>query len=329
MANINWLEENGNILIVDDILRNRILLRGILQGYRLIEVENQEQALEVLKTQNIDLALLDIMLPDSTGYELCKIIKSHDQWRAIQVIMVTSLNDVDSRVQALASGADDFISRPFHIHELLATVKSSLRAKQYYDQMESLDSILFMLAAVVEKKDKYTEGHLRRIAIYAEALAQLAGCSAREQSLIRYGAILHDIGKIGVSESILGKPGKLTDEEYEIMKEHTTIGAQIVANMKIGKELAGIIRGHHERWDGSGYPEGLRGEQIPIGARIVSICDVYDAITTARSYKPAFSHESAIAELQQNAGSQFDPNLVRIFTENICEIIKREIPPSS
>lgn len=317
MADTNWLEQEGTILIVDDLESNRFLLKNILGGYCIFEAEDASEALAIMGRQNIDLVLLDIMMPNLSGYEVCKVIKGHDLWRSTQVIFISSLNDVDSRIQAIAAGADDYISRPFHMHELLARVKSSLRTKQYYEHMESLDTILFMLASIVESKDKYTEEHLKRMANYAERLAQLAGLSARQQGIVRYGAILHDIGKIGIPDSILGKPDKLTREEYEIIKTHTILGAQIVQSMRIGKELGLIIRGHHEQWDGSGYPDGLADEQISIGARIVSVCDVYDAITTKRSYKPVFSQQQAIEELTKFSARQFEPRLVDIFVKNI------------
>lgn len=324
MKATNWLEEEGIILIVDDLKSNRQLLKSILKGYQLFEAENVNQALAIMEERGVDLVLLDIMMPDASGYDLCKAIKSHDLWRSTQVVMVSALRDAESRIQAIAAGADEFISRPFHIYEMRARVKSSLRVKQYYDQMESLDTILFMLAATVESKDQYTEGHLKRIANFAEKLAELAELTPRQQSVIRYGATLHDIGKIAVPDSILGKPGKLTPEEFEVIKTHAAKGAQIVQSMRVGKELGAIIRGHHERWDGRGYPDGLAGEQIHIGARIVSICDVYDAITTARSYKPALSRAAAIQELLMNAGSQFDPRLVELFVGNVESVAGEE-----
>ncbi len=317
----------ATILVVDDNIMNRELATDLLgdAGYPVIQAENGEQALELLdNNHSIDVILLDIMMPGLNGFETCKRIKEHNLWRLIPVVMLTALTDIRSRVTALEAGADDILSKPFEEEELLARVKTSVQVKKLHDQLEDTESILFALANVVEVKDEYTDHHLKRMAQYSQRLAQLASLSTTDQRYIRFGGILHDIGKVGISDMILRKPGKLTTEEYEIIKEHSALGEQIVQPMRFGEQVGPIVRGHHERWDGGGYPDGLEGEATPIGARIITLCDTFDAMTSDRPYRKALPDEVAINELKKHAGIQFDPNLVEIFVKNLAEIRKDE-----
>ncbi len=324
-------EHNGNkvttVLVVDDNALNRELAMDLLMdaGYLVLQAEGGEATLTLLENNHgIDVILLDVMMPGLNGYETCRRIKEHHLWRLVPVVMLTALSDVDSRVAALDAGADDFLSKPFNEEELLARVKTSARVKELHDQLEDTESILFALANVVEVKDEYTDNHLKRMAHFSERLAHLADLTPTDQRYVRFGGILHDIGKVGISDMILRKPGKLTLQEYEIIKAHTVLGEQIVQPMRFGTQVGPIVRGHHERWDGLGYPDGLSGEKIPVGARIVTICDTFDAMTSDRPYRKALSAEMAIEELRKHAGTQFDPSLVEIFLQHLDEIYQSD-----
>ncbi|MCU0491627.1 MAG: HD domain-containing protein [Chloroflexaceae bacterium] len=196
---------------------------------------------------------------------------------------------------------------------LKARIRSQLKLKRLVDELEQTESVIFMLALAVEAKDSYTEGHLRRLSHYSEQLALAYGLSREDARFVRYGGMLHDIGKIGVPDAILTKPAKLTPEEYEEIKKHPEYGARIVAPMRFAKEVGPIILSHHERWDGRGYPEGLSGENIPIGARIVAIVDAYDAMMTDRPYRQALSKDEALRRLRAGSGSEWDAELLAVF----------------
>ena len=314
----------SKIMVVDDNELNLELATDLLESadYQVAQASDGEGALAYLEQNNgdVDLILLDVMMPGLDGYETCQRIKDHQVWRLIPVVMLTALSDVNNRVKALEAGADDFLSKPFNEDELLARVKTSAQVKQLHDQLEDTENILFALANVVEVKDHFTDHHLKRMAHFSESLARLVGLSEIEQRHMRFGGILHDIGKVGISDTILRKPGKLTPEEYEIIKEHTVLGEQIVQPMRFGAQVGPMVRGHHERWDGGGYPDGLSGEQIPLGARIISVCDTFDAMTSDRPYRKALPDQVAKEELQNNTGSQFDPELAKIFIENLDSI---------
>lgn len=282
----------------------------------MLEAADWESAhLALITHDHVDVVLLDIMLPGVNGYQICQKIKEHERWRAIPVIMLTALTSVECRITAFNAGADEFINKPFSIAELQARVQSSARAKRYKDQYESPENILFTLTNVVASKDLYTNGHLLRIGRMTEHFCQMLQLTPQEQETIRYGGILHDIGKVGISDAILLKPAKLTTQEYEIIKTHPITGYNMVSSLHIGKQVGPIIRGHHERWDGSGYPDGLRGDEIPLGARIIGICDVFDALMSDRPYRKAIPGTAALNYIQENSGKYFDPELVSIFAE--------------
>jgi putative two-component system response regulator len=227
--------------------------------------------------------------------------------------MLTGLDDREHRTRGIEAGADDFLTKPFEQSILRARIRSQLRLKRLTDQLEHTENVIFMLAQAVEAKDAYTEGHLRRLRAYGERLALACGLSPTEVDAVRYGGILHDIGKIGVDEAIIRKPGPLTAEESAQMRRHPVIGAQIISQMRFARDVAPIIGGHHEYWDGSGYPNGLRGEEIPIGARIITIVDAYDAMMTDRPYRAALGEVEALRRLRVARGSQFDPEILDIF----------------
>jgi putative two-component system response regulator len=307
----------GYVLVVDDEELNRKLLRGLLtrRGFHVEEAANGEEALRKVHEINPDLVLLDIMMPRVDGLTVCRELKQDPRTQLIPVVLLTALAGIDHRIAGIEAGADDFLSKPFHQPELLARVRSLIRVKQLTDQLERTEDILFMLAAAVEAKDPYTEGHLRRLEQYAIQVAVVLGLSPHQTTVVRYGALLHDIGKIAVPEAILHKPGKLSDEEFALIKDHPVAGERICRPMRFGAEVGPIVRGHHERWDGSGYPDGLVGESAPLGARIVAIIDAFDAMTTHRPYRGALDTREALATLRTGAARQWDPRLVAAFAQ--------------
>ncbi len=305
------------MLVVDDEELNRKLLRGLLMscGYHVEEAANGEEALRKVHEIHPDVVLLDIMMPRVDGLTVCRKLKQDPQTQLIPVVLLTALAGVDDRVAGIEAGADDFLSKPFHQPELLARVRSLIRVKQLTDQLERTEDILFTLAAAVEAKDPYTEGHLRRLEQYAIQVAVALGLSPHQAMMVRYGALLHDIGKIAVPDAILRKPEKLSDEEFAIIKEHPVTGERICRPLRFGAEVGPIVRSHHERWDGSGYPDGLVGEAAPLGARIVAIVDAFDAMTTHRPYRAALGVREALATLRTGAARQWDPRLVQAFAQ--------------
>lgn len=313
------MRDRAHILVVDDDETNRRLLEAMLtrEGYQVRFAPNGAEGLEQVLEAPPDLIILDVMMPLMDGYETCRRLKALERTRLIPVVLVTALNSEEDRVRGLEVGADDFLSKPFSRLELLARVRSSLRHKQLIDQLERTESVIFALAKAAEAKDAYTEAHLRRMAEWAERLARGLGLSEEEVVAARYGGVLHDIGKIGISEAILTKPGKLTEAEWEEIKRHPIIGEEIIQPMRFADRVGPIVRGHHERWDGQGYPDGLRGERIPLGARIVAVGDAWDAMTSDRPYRRALPKDEALRRLREGAGTQWDPNLVPIFINTL------------
>jgi len=311
---------SGLVLVVDDEELNRKLLRALLtsQGFQVEEGANGEEALRKIQQVSPDLVLLDIMMPRVDGLHACRELKQDPRTQLIPVVLLTALSAVDDRVAGIEAGADDFLTKPFHQAELLARVRSLIRMKHLTDQLERTENILFAMAAAVEAKDPYTEGHLRRLEEYASQMSAALGLPGHLSTVIRYGALLHDIGKIGVPDAILHKRGRLTPKEFEIIKQHPAFGERICRPLRFGAEVGPIVRSHHERWDGSGYPDGLAGEGIPLGGRIVAIADAFDAMTTDRPYHQALPITSAIDELLQGAGTQWDPHLVECFATTVA-----------
>lgn len=312
-------QSKTTILVVDDEPENRKVLQFHLTpaGYEVITAVDGQEALRRIQEGGLDLILLDVMMPQMSGYEVCARIKKDEKTWFIPVVLVTSLRDVEDKIKGIEAGADDFLSKPVNKHELLARVKSLVRLKHLNDSLENTESVLFVLAETVEAKDPYTEGHLSRMAGYASELARHIGLPHEMETALKYAGILHDIGKIGISEGILAKPGPLTKEEFETMKEHVLFGERIIKPLRFAYLVAPAVRGHHEKWDGSGYPDGLKGENIPIGARILSIVDAYDAMTTDRPYRRALPREKAIQTLREGKATQWDANLVEKFIEMI------------
>ncbi len=291
----------GIILVADDNEANRELLSAMLsaEGYQVVCAADGQQALKQVDSDSIDLALLDVVMPRPTGFEICQAMKSKPETRLIPVILLTSLNSDADRIHGILCGADDFLNKPVNKHELLARVHSLLRLKQFTDELDNAETVLFSLALTIEAKDPYTEGHCDRLSKYSVALGEKLGLPEDLRVALRRGGLIHDIGKLAVPEHILLKPGALTPEERKIMEQHTLIGERICVPLRSFRLVLPIIRHHHEKQDGSGYPDGLRGAQVPLTARILQITDIYDALTTDRPYRKALPKEKAIAIMRE------------------------------
>jgi putative two-component system response regulator len=259
-------------------------------------------------------------MPGMDGYTVCRRIKSNPAMSLVPVVMITALDRSEDRVMALEAGADDFMSKPVERLELVARVRSALRLKSVYDRLDNAEQVIFSLAAAVEAKDSYTERHTNRVAESARYLGMRLGLSNEDLDALYRGGIIHDIGKIGVPDSVLLKAGPLTPNEIILMRAHPEIGENIVRPLRSGSDLLPIIRHHHESYDGLGYPDGLAGTAIPLLARIVSVCDAFDALTNDRPYRKRLSEREAIAVLSGGAGRQWDPQLVNLLTGEIPAI---------
>lgn len=315
-------ESAGRILVVDDNPHARELLRAALmaEGYTVTLAEGGEEALAKVAEEVPELILLDINMPGLNGYEVCSRLKGTEATRLIPIIFLTSMSDLEDRLRGIEVGADDFLTKPFRKVELLARAKSLLRVKRLNDRLENAENVLFALANAIEAKDPYTEGHIFRVATLALKLGRRLGLSAEHQESLWKGGILHDIGKIGVPDAILNKAGRLTPEETAQMQVHAIVGERICQPLRSIRYLLPVIRHHHEKFNGTGYPDGLRGEAIPITARIVGIVDMYDALITDRPYRPRLSREEAFGILRAGAADgTLDPELVASFITMVRE----------
>ncbi len=304
------------ILTADDEQVNRALLKDLLEplGCRVVGAATGTEALQELEQCQPDLVLLDAMMPPPNGFDVCRKIKSNPAFRLIPVVMVTALHERGDRIRAIEAGADDFLSKPFDRQELLARVRSLLRLKQFTDELEHAESVLFALARSVEAKDPYTEGHCERLSEYSVALGKHLGLPEGDLEALNRGGILHDLGKVAVPDSILLKPGPLTPEERSIMQEHPVRGYDICQPLRSFRNVLPIIRHHHEQWNGTGYPDRLRGNDIPLLARILQVVDIFDALTTDRPYRRALSHEKALALMEEETkAGKWDPQMFPVF----------------
>jgi putative two-component system response regulator len=288
------------ILVADDHKASRELLHDLLlgEGYNVVCVEDGNQALCAIQDNPVDLALLDVRMPNESGFAVCQSIKSRTETRLVPVVLVTGLSSIDERIRGINCGADDFLSKPVNQHELLARVRSLLRLKAYTDELENAEAVLFSLASSIEAKDPYTKGHCDRLATYSLAMARRLGLTEEQCMALRRAGIVHDIGKVCVPEHIIVKAGPLTGAEQAIMEQHPVVGERICAPLKSFRMVLPIIRHHHEKLDGSGYPDRLKGDRIPLTARILQITDVYDSLTTDRPYRKAVRPKDAIATIR-------------------------------
>ncbi len=310
-----FLDSNAPvILVVDDEPRNVLLLEALLkiQNFNVLKASNGEDALHMITQTDIDVVLLDIMMPGMNGYEVCRRIKGNPATRMVPVVLVTALDDMDSKIKGIESGADDFITKPVNKIELIARTKSLVNVKRLNNNLTSIENVLFSLAITVEAKDAYTQGHIERVANVAVLLGRKIGLSPKEIEALRYGGMLHDIGKIGVPEDVLNKPDSLNDEEWEKMRAHPDIGYKICAPLKKNLGLAlDIIRHHHEKLDGTGYPDALKGDEISQAARVMAVADIYDALITDRPYRKGMPRKRALDILQKEASEgKLDSNVV-------------------
>ena len=321
----------STILIVDDDPAGRHTLESILdqQGYQLVMAENGIQALEKAEQCLPDVILLDVMMPGMDGFEVCQLIRKNPLVAEIPIIMLTALDDRKSLLDGLEAGADDYITKPYDRHELRARLIGITRLNRYRKLLEdrvNLEQVHLQLLAAydatiegwsraMDLRDKETEGHTQRVTLLSEKLARLAGVSEVGLIFFRRGALLHDIGKLGVPDAILLKPDKLTAEEWDIMRQHPQYAYDMIHPIEYLRPALDIPYCHHEKWDGSGYPRGLKGEEIPLAARIFAIIDVWDALTSDRPYRPAWDEEKTWEYINEQSGKHFDPHIVELFNK--------------
>jgi len=316
MSDVLTAPRKQSILVVDDNLANAALLKQMLasRGYQTIAVPNAAEAEAEIRRQAPDLILLDVIMPGKSGYELCRELKDDSRTRLIPVVMITGLSAQEDRVQGIEAGADDFLTKPIFPEELFARVSSLLKLKEFTDELETADSVLCTLGLSVEARDPYTEGHCERLARNAADLGRFLGLEEESIVALQRGGYLHDLGKIAVPDEILKKGSDLTPAEWEIMKQHPLTGETICRPLKSLRLVLPIIRHHHEHSDGSGYPDGLHDGEIPLLPRILQVVDIYDALRTERSYKPALGHEQAAVTMRAEArNGLWDKELVAEF----------------
>lgn len=304
------------ILVVDDKLETLLLLRELLssRGYEVLSSNEPEEAREMVYSEKPDLVLMDVVMPGISGYDLCRELKNDPQTRLVPIVMITGLSDRDDRVRGIDAGADDFLSKPLYPEELFARVRSLLKLKEFTDELENAEAVLVALALGIEARDPYTGNHCERLAGYAVNLGRHIGLDEDNIVALKRGGYLHDLGKVSIPDEILKKGTHLTPAEWVIMKQHPVIGETICRPLRSFHDVLPIIRHHHEHWNGSGYPDGLIGKDIPLLARLLQIVDVYDALRTARPYKPALTHEEAEHTMLREAmGGLWDPELVPEF----------------
>jgi len=320
-------EERPTVLIVDDLESNLELLEAIFikEGFRTLLAPDAFSALRLFRYNKVDLAILDVMMPGMDGYELCRHLKDISGRQFFPVILLTALTDRDSKIRGLECGAEDFISKPFDDAELVTKVRSLVRLKNLHDELEHSENIILTLAVAMEARDPYTKGHSTRVGSMAKTFASYLGFSKKEQDQIRKAGILHDIGKISLSTGLLSK-NNLNKEEIEAIKRHPVVGEEICRPLVSMRELLPVIRSHHERWDGRGFPDGLRGEKIPLNARVLSIIDSFDAMVSKRPYRDEMSISRALSILATERDyGQWDPELVDYFLSMIEEMGERRV----
>lgn len=306
----------ASVLVVDDEAGERDTLHDILTrlGHEVVLRQDGVSALAAVEREPPDLILLDITMPGMSGIEVCRVLKQDPKTRLIPVVLLTGGWERETRIAGLEAGADDFFNKPFDLVELTTRISSLLELKRFTDELEHAEAVIASLALAVEARDIYTSGHCARLAKTAVALGRRLGLGSEALRVLRLGGFLHDLGKLGVSDDILLKPGPLTAEERAAMKVHAVMGERLCQPLHSLDAVRPVIRHHHERWDGSGYPDGLAGDAIPLPAQILGLVDVYDALVNCRPYKPPFTPKEARAILQKEAAQGlWNPELLAEF----------------
>lgn len=333
------------ILIVDDVPKNIQVIANLLgdEEYDISYATNGQQALGQLDESRFDLVLLDIMMPGMDGYDVCRQIKSRQFENEIPIIFITAKTDEDSLIEAFEAGGQDYITKPFNAAELMARVKTHLKLKAFEDSqqvvidnalaelknlnkeiIETQKEVIFTMGSIGETRSKETGLHVKRVAEYSRLLAGMSGLNEMEADIIAMASPMHDIGKVGIPDSILNKKGRLTKDEFEVMKTHAVIGYDMLkhSDRPLMRTAAIIALEHHEKWDGTGYPEATSGNDIHIYGRITALADVFDALGSDRCYKKAWEDEKIFALLKEQSGKHFDPTLISVFFENIDQFFK-------
>lgn len=307
------------VVVVEDEPTQRTLLTRALQseGYDVVATADGESGLLAIGEYQPDLVLLDLSVPRLDGFEVCRRLRLDPVTATLPVIVVTAHTSMGDMVAALDAGADDFLAKPVQQAELFARMRSAIRLRRSITSLERATQIVAALANAVEAKDAGLVHHCRWLAYHAARVGAEVGLRGEELEAVAYGALLHDVGKIGVPEHLLRKEGPLSEEEWVVMRRHPEIGERICQPLHASRSFAPVIRHHHERFNGKGYPDGLRGRQIPLGARIVAIADAYEAMVHGRPYQPAQPHSLAAEELTRLRGTQFDPELVPVFLDEL------------
>lgn len=317
----------ARILVVDDEAPNRTLLRRVLEheGYEVCEATNGVEAITVVQRERPDVVLLDAVMPVQDGFVTARKLKSDPATRLIPVVMVTTLDALAHKLRAVDLGVDDFLAKPVNLAELTTRVRSLVAVKRFTDELEHASRVLEGLAGILEQRDGYTGEHCQRVGAVAHAVGQSLGCDESALAAIRLGGILHDLGKVAVPDAVLRKPGRLEPAELEAMRVHAAIGASICLPMRTMERAGPILRHHHERLDGSGYPDGLRGEAISLEVRIVTVVDIYDALTTRRPYREPLVPDRALTILREESErGWWDSNVIACLSDLLADGRVRE-----
>ncbi|NJR65717.1 MAG: two-component system response regulator [Leptolyngbyaceae cyanobacterium CRU_2_3] len=316
--------DRPKILVVDDHPSSRLTAVALLsvEGYEVLEAESGQMALECITRVNPDLIILDVMMPGMDGYEVCRRIKQNEHTRLIPIVFVTALSDRHARLRGIEAGGDDFLSKPFDQLELSTRARSLIRQKRLNEDLDHSSKVLFSIARAVESRDPNTGDHCERLVVQGKAFGEFLKLSRNEVRDLMWGGYLHDIGKVGIPDAVLLKMGKLTPEEWQIMRQHVIIGEQICQPLRTMQGVVPIIRYHHERWDGTGYPDRLKGDEIPFLVQVFQVIDIYDALTHERPYKRAFTAQESLNLMFQEAEQGWrNPELIQQFAEFICSAV--------
>jgi putative two-component system response regulator len=325
---MNPTKLSGKVVVIEDVEENLEHITTVLErdGYTVVGARDGAEGLDVVLRERPDLVLTDVVMPRINGFEVCRRLKGDRETRLIPVVLVTGLAERSDRIQGIDAGADDFLTKPFDGHELRARVRSLVRLKRFTDDLDRADSVILSLGLTVEARDRYTMGHCERMARFGGAFGVHLGLSDEEISALHRGGYLHDVGKVGIPDAILLKTGPLEPGERALMEKHPVIGEGLCGDLRLLRPVRPIIRWHHERLDGSGYPDGLREDAIPLLAQMMGIVDVFDALTTDRVYRNRLSWDDACLVLQEEAARGWrNPHLVDEFI-SLCRSGRLETP---